>query len=117
VIREDFDRIATLSGETWNPNNHCHPFLLHQLPSRCRDALENGCGKGTFSRLLAGRADHIYVEKHPGMRSFYNGCVNFSKDCGVEYFFRGENGLTASTAVDRDRPAEGREIQCAISPA
>jgi SAM-dependent methyltransferase len=59
VIREDFDRIARLAGETWSQNNHYHPFLLRQLPSRFREALDIGCGKGAFSRLLAGRADHI----------------------------------------------------------
>jgi predicted TPR repeat methyltransferase len=59
VLREDFDRIATLSGETWNQNNHYHPYLLRQLPSRFREALDIGCGKGTFPRHLAGRADHV----------------------------------------------------------
>jgi hypothetical protein len=32
VMREDFDRIALLSGETWNQNNHYHAFLRRQLP-------------------------------------------------------------------------------------
>lgn len=59
VIREDFDRIAMLSRETCNQNIHYHPFLLRQIPSRCRVALEIGCGKGAFSRLLAERSDRV----------------------------------------------------------
>ena len=59
VIRGDFDRIALVSGETWNSNDHYHPFLLRQLPARFRKALEIGCGTGAFSRLLAARADGV----------------------------------------------------------
>lgn len=64
VIREDFDRIALLSRETWNQNNHYHPFLLRQIPSPCREALDIGCGKGAFSRLLAGRSDRVTAVDH-----------------------------------------------------
>ncbi len=58
-IRDDFDRIALLPEEGWNHNNHYHPFLLKYVPQPCREALEIGCGTGAFSRLLAGRADHV----------------------------------------------------------
>jgi hypothetical protein len=57
VIREDFDRIARLSGDSWNHNTQYHPFLLRQLPSRMRAALDIGCGAGAFSRLVAVCAD------------------------------------------------------------
>jgi 2-polyprenyl-3-methyl-5-hydroxy-6-metoxy-1,4-benzoquinol methylase len=59
VIREDFDRIARVSREAWNQNNPYHPFLLRQLPSRFREALDIGCGKGAFFRLLANRSDRV----------------------------------------------------------
>jgi ubiquinone/menaquinone biosynthesis C-methylase UbiE len=58
-IRADFDRIALLSGNDWNHNNHYHDFLLRQLPPHCTDALEIGCGTGAFSRLLASRSDRV----------------------------------------------------------
>jgi ubiquinone/menaquinone biosynthesis C-methylase UbiE len=60
VIREEFDRIARLSGEDgWNPNSHYHEFLLRHVPPHASDALEIGCGAGAFSRLLAGRARQV----------------------------------------------------------
>jgi SAM-dependent methyltransferase len=59
VIREDFDRIALLAGDAWNHNEHYHAFLLRRLPEKMGQALEIGCGKGAFSRLLAARADGV----------------------------------------------------------
>lgn len=58
-IQADFDRIALLSRNNWNHNNHYHNFLLKQLPPRCTNTLEIGCGTGTFSRLLARRSDKV----------------------------------------------------------
>lgn len=58
-IQADFDRIALLPKARWNHNDHYHSFLLDQLPTHCSNALEIGCGAGTFSRLLADRADHV----------------------------------------------------------
>ncbi len=52
-IRSDFDRIALLPREKWNHNSHYHRFLLSRIPSPCNQALEIGCGTGSFSRLLA----------------------------------------------------------------
>jgi len=52
----DFDRLAALSSDEWNHNNHYHAFLLKHIPAASKwDALEIGCGAGGFSRLLAGR--------------------------------------------------------------
>ena len=51
--REDFDSIAPFAKENWNHNSHYHTFLLANLPLNCQNALEIGCGIGTFSRLLA----------------------------------------------------------------
>src|SRR5437868_4621569 len=63
IVQADFDRIALLSNkdvdEGWNHNNHYHRFLLEQVPARCTDALDIGCGAGQFARLLASRAEHV----------------------------------------------------------
>jgi ubiquinone/menaquinone biosynthesis C-methylase UbiE len=59
TVREDFDRIALVSGEGWNHNSHYHEFLLAHVPSRCAQALDVGCGTGAFAHLLAKRADHV----------------------------------------------------------
>jgi ubiquinone/menaquinone biosynthesis C-methylase UbiE len=58
-IRSDFDRIALLNDKGWNHNTHYHGYLLGQLPQRCGQVLEIGCGAGDFSRLLARRAEKV----------------------------------------------------------
>ena len=59
-VREDFDRLAALSAEDgWDHNVHYHAFLLKQLPPRCSEALEVGCGTGTFARSLAERCERV----------------------------------------------------------
>lgn len=59
IIQADFDRLALFSREEWNHNSHYHSFLLKHVPPRCSNALELGCGTGTFARLLAERAEHV----------------------------------------------------------
>lgn len=60
TLRADFDKIALLSDDTrWDHNNHYHRFLLKQLPIRCTNILDIGCGTGGFSRLLAQRCDQV----------------------------------------------------------
>jgi SAM-dependent methyltransferase len=59
TIQADFDRIALISDEGWSHNSHYHDFLLAHVPARCAQALDIGCGTGTFARLLAERADHV----------------------------------------------------------
>src|SRR5258708_13321595 len=59
IIQADFDRLALLSREEWDHNSHYHSFLLQHVPPRCSNALELGCGTGTFARLLAERAEHV----------------------------------------------------------
>lgn len=67
-VREDFDRIAVLTGEGWDHNGHYHEFLLRQVPDRCGDALDVGCGSGAFARRLAGRAERVLaLDLSPGM--------------------------------------------------
>ncbi len=58
-IQSDFDRIALLSGDKWNHNTHYHRYLLRRIPEPCWHILEIGCGTGSFSRLLAGRAEKV----------------------------------------------------------
>src|SRR5260370_39606798 len=58
-VQADFDRIALVSPDGSVQNNHYHRFLLRQLPIDCRSALEIGCGKGEFSRLLAARSRRV----------------------------------------------------------
>lgn len=59
AIQADFDRIAYLSDEEWNHNNHYHKYLLGQIPEYSANALEIGCGTGKFSRLLAACAKQV----------------------------------------------------------
>jgi ubiquinone/menaquinone biosynthesis C-methylase UbiE len=60
TIQADFDRIAVLStAEHWDHNSHYHPFLLKHLPPRLQNALDIGCGTGTFSRQLARRSEEV----------------------------------------------------------
>ncbi len=58
-IRADFDRIAALAADGWDHNAQYHRLLLKQMPRHCRDVLEIGCGAGTFTRLMAARADRV----------------------------------------------------------
>ena len=58
-VRADFDRIALLSGEGWDHSSHYHDFLARHIPEPCREALDVGCGTGTFSRLLAKSSDNV----------------------------------------------------------
>jgi 2-polyprenyl-3-methyl-5-hydroxy-6-metoxy-1,4-benzoquinol methylase len=59
TIQADFDRIALLSQEGWDHNGQYHGYLLRHIPACCEAALDIGCGTGTFSRLLAGRAGRV----------------------------------------------------------
>jgi SAM-dependent methyltransferase len=59
TIRADFDRLARLDDDGWNHNRHYHPYLLKHIPSTCDQALEIGCGTGSFARRLAQRARRV----------------------------------------------------------
>lgn len=67
-IRNDFDCIALNEQDGWNHNSHYHHFLLKQLPLKCKNILDIGCGTGEFSRLLAKRADRVIaIDLSPNM--------------------------------------------------
>ncbi|HJZ78753.1 MAG TPA: class I SAM-dependent methyltransferase [Pyrinomonadaceae bacterium] len=59
TIEKDFDRLAQLDDGGWTQNNHYHDFLLQYVPVDCVNALEIGCGTGTFSRRLAKKARQV----------------------------------------------------------
>jgi SAM-dependent methyltransferase len=59
AIEKDFDRLALLDDNGWTQNNHYHAFLLRHVPPNCSNALEIGCGTGTFSRRLAERSQQV----------------------------------------------------------
>jgi ubiquinone/menaquinone biosynthesis C-methylase UbiE len=58
-IRKDFDRIALLSEQQNDPGGIYDRFLLGFLPAPCSRALEIGCGTGSFTRLLATKANEV----------------------------------------------------------
>ena len=53
TVKADFDRLARLDDEGWTANNQYHSSLLKHVPDNCENALEVGCGTGTFARELA----------------------------------------------------------------
>jgi len=59
TVEADFDRLALLDDEGWTANNHYHELLLRHVPAKCGNALEIGCGTGTFARLLAQRCERV----------------------------------------------------------
>lgn len=59
TFQEDFDRIALVSEDGATHNDHYHNLLLRHLPANCDEALEIGCGTGTFARSLAERCERV----------------------------------------------------------
>jgi len=59
-IRDDFDQIALISShDEWDHNYHYHKFLLNRMPSNCVNAMDIGCGKGVFTKLMSERSEHV----------------------------------------------------------
>lgn len=82
VIRQDFDRVAFLPGgifftklSTWD-----RPILLGYPPVPMRELLVHAGLKNPRALVIA-----VFecMKKHK-IRSFYKGCINFSKYCGVK---------------------------------
>jgi len=63
VIEADFDRIALLDGNDFDNSAPYQDLLLDLLlrahGTRAGNALDIGCGKGHFTRLLSVRADRV----------------------------------------------------------
>src|SRR2546423_5187088 len=68
VIKDDFDRIASLLMENSDRNDVYHQYLLKRVPSPCQNSLDLGCGTGAFARLLATRSERVLaLDLSPGM--------------------------------------------------
>jgi SAM-dependent methyltransferase len=68
AIAADFDGLALLDEPGWGHNSHYYTFLLRHVPERCTDALDIGCGAGSFARLLALRSERVLaIDVSPGM--------------------------------------------------
>jgi ubiquinone/menaquinone biosynthesis C-methylase UbiE len=79
TVQADFDRIALLSQDSWDHNQHYHSFLLKHIPAHCKAVLDVGCGTGTLSRLLAERSDQVVaLDLSPAM-------IEAAKECSKPY--------------------------------
>ena len=115
-IQLDFDRISALSSdEAWNHNSHYAAFLLNQLPATSElEALEIGCGTGSFARLLAPRFRRVLgLDLSPGMierakeQSRSHGNIDFRLADATQYEFPPEHfGCVASIATLHHLPLE-----------
>jgi ubiquinone/menaquinone biosynthesis C-methylase UbiE len=59
TMQEEFDRIALVSPDGATHNDHYHNFLLLYVPANCQNALDIGCGTGSFARRLAERSQQV----------------------------------------------------------
>jgi SAM-dependent methyltransferase len=106
TVREDFDRIALLPQETGGHNAFYHRRLLRALPARIGSALDVGCGRGAFTRLLADRAERVVG-------------IDFSP----EMIDRARRASSGRSDIDyrvvdaRDRPFHSGEFDCVASLA
>jgi ubiquinone/menaquinone biosynthesis C-methylase UbiE len=58
-VREDFNRIASLTAHDAEAQVLYSNYLLRHVPVDCKRILEVGCGFGSFTRLVANRAAHV----------------------------------------------------------
>jgi ubiquinone/menaquinone biosynthesis C-methylase UbiE len=106
TVRADFDRIALLSDESWNHNNHYHNYLMNNVPAHCKAALEIGCGLGAFSRLLAERSEQVLaLDLSPQM-------IDIAKERSKQY---PNINFEVADALTREFPDE--EFDCIVSIA
>lgn len=68
LVREEFDLIAGLSADLPDLLSPCERWLLNQAPACINEALDVGCGSGSFARELAGRARRVVgIDLSPAM--------------------------------------------------
>ena len=98
-VRDDFARIARLTGDDAEHPSPYDEFLLRQIPLSCRRVLEVGCGRGELARALADRGHEVSAvdlspemirvarERTPGARRVVYVCGDFMGDAlGAETF-------------------------------
>ena len=51
----------------YNHNSHYTALLLRQVPTGCRNALDVGCGEGTFARHLSGKCSVTGIDRNHAM--------------------------------------------------
>lgn len=85
TIQADFDRIALLSADHSDHNNLYIEFLLRSIPARLTNALEIGCGTGTFARRLAERSDRVLaLDLSPNMIRIARECSEKNSNIDFE---------------------------------
>ena len=106
TIQEDFDRIALVSTDGATHNDHYHNFLLRQLPSNCQNALDIGCGTGTFARRLAERSEQVMaVDLSPEM-------IRLARERSAKF-----PNINFELADVCDMPFQARSFDCVASIA
>lgn len=69
---------------SWDHNAYYHPLLLRRLPPVCIEALDVGCGAGTFAAKLARRAGHVdALDRSPVMVEAARAVVPANVSCRV----------------------------------
>lgn len=106
TIRADFDRLAHLDADGWSHNSHYHPYLLRLLPPRLDAALEIGCGRGAFARLLADRARQVVALDLSGEM------IRLAEDASTAY---PNIAYRQGDILDWDIPAESFDCVAAIA--
>ena len=105
-LQEDFDRIALVSPDGATHNEHYHEFLLRHLPSPCQNALDVGCGTGTFARLLADRSQQVTaIDLSPEM-------IRLAQERSAKY-----TNIDFQLADIRDVPLSPESLDCITSIA
>jgi SAM-dependent methyltransferase len=80
-----------VSGIDWDHNSFYHRLLLRQLPPRCLQALDVGCGSGNFAAKLAGRVEHVdALDRSPVMIDAARAVTPGNVTCLIGDFLRYE---------------------------
>ncbi len=106
TVQTDFDRIAALSQVGWDHNTQYHGYLLRHIPTYCEAVLDIGCGTGSFSRLLAGRAGRVVaLDLSPRM-------IDVAKERSKQY-----QNIEFEVADATEWGPAGEQFDCVVSIA